>query len=49
MPCAIILSIEARLVPLGLYEHLCLAYDTEEGQFAAALPYLVEAQKDVET
>ena len=25
---------------LGLHEHLCLIYDTQEEQFAAALPYL---------
>ncbi len=25
---------------LGLHEHLCLIYDTQEQQFAAALPYL---------
>jgi len=25
---------------LGLHEHLCVIYDTQEEQFAAALPYL---------
>ena len=25
---------------LGLHEHLCLIYDTQEEQFAVALPYL---------
>ena len=25
---------------LGLHEHLCLIYETQEEQFAAALPYL---------
>jgi MEDS: MEthanogen/methylotroph, DcmR Sensory domain len=25
---------------LGLHEHLCPIYDTQEEQFAAALPYL---------
>jgi hypothetical protein len=25
---------------LGLHQHLCLIYDSQEEQFAAALPYL---------
>ena len=25
---------------LGLHQHLCVIYDTQEEQFAAALPYL---------